>query len=73
MRITYEYLISYQCNHFYGNIKITTKNGKINRYSGIEEIREIINEQILQEEKKLDIKNIIITNIFLLNRKFKWK
>ena len=52
---------------------ITSKNGKINRYSDIEEIREIIKEQIIREEKEADIKNIIITNIFLLNRKFKWK
>ena len=73
MRITYVYLVSYQCNQFYGNIRITSKNGKINRYSDIEEIREIIKEQINREEKEADIKNIIITNIFLLNRKFKWK
>ena len=73
MRITYAYLVSYQCNQFYGNIRITSKNRKINRYSDIEEIREIIKEQIIREEKEADIKNIIITNIFLLNRKFKWK
>lgn len=72
MHMQYEYLVTYQSKYIHGNIRITRKKG-IKSLSGIEEIREKIKNQILETEKNLDIGNIIITNIFLLNRRFKWK
>ena len=71
--IEYRYLVSFECKIFYGNIEVTTKKGKINKNSHIEEIRKVIQENVIEVTNNTDTGNIVITNIFLLNKQFKWK
>lgn len=73
MCFEYKYLVSFKCKIFYGNMIITSEGHKISEESHIDKIRSIIKSKVIEETKNFETGNIVITNIFLLKKEFKWK